>query len=70
MDIIKYCEIQNKLNGRKHITDEYFPDLGEHLWKKFSVYYSYNMLDFYNYLDKDNRLNFKRMVLSEFGIIL
>jgi hypothetical protein len=62
--------IQNNLNGYKHITDKYFPNLGEHLWRKFTEVYKYNLLDFYNYLDLENKHRFKVMVKECFDINL
>lgn len=70
MDILEYWNIQNNLNGYKHITDEYFPALGQHLWNKFANVYNHNMLAFYNYLDSENRMKFKQMIFKEFGVVV
>jgi len=70
MDMKKLFEIQNKLNGYEHITNKYFPKLGDHLWNKFTKTYNYNILNFYNSLDSNNKVLFDIMIKECFDVYI
>lgn len=44
---------QNTLDEK--LFYQVFPFYTAHLWKKFSLTYKYNLLEFYNNLDAENR---------------
>lgn len=51
--LIQLYVFQNTLDEK--LFYQVFPFYTAHLWKKFSLTYKYNLLEFYNNLDAENR---------------